>query len=152
VRGGLEAFPIGAAGIVDVHVRIDEAGKNGGVAKIVELGVGGNLIGRDYVEQAFSFDKKSGGADRVWRYNSAGEKGAQNHSKTGAREQIQELVRIRLERRRIASPFQVSKIDNSRRKKCWAAGLAGIYLPIGEDNLEALCGIVGWLGKLRHGN
>jgi hypothetical protein len=38
------------------------------------------LIGSDYVEQAFSFDKESGGTDRVWRYNSAGEKGAQNHS------------------------------------------------------------------------
>ncbi len=64
-RGGLEAFPIGAAWVVNVHVGIDEAGKNGGVAKFVELGVGGNLIGRDYVEQAFSFNKESGGADRV---------------------------------------------------------------------------------------
>ena len=87
-RGGLEAFPIGAAGVVDVHVGIDEAGKNGGVAKIVELGVGGNLIGSDYVEQAFTFDKERGGTDPVWRYNSVGEKGAQNHGKSGAREQI----------------------------------------------------------------
>jgi len=34
----------------------------------------GNLIGSDYVEQAFTFDKERGGTDPVWRYNSVGEK------------------------------------------------------------------------------
>jgi hypothetical protein len=63
--------------------------------------------------------------------------------KSRARKQVFERVRIRPEGRRITAAFQVSKIDNSRRKKYWAAGLTGIYLPIGEDNLEALRGIVG---------
>ncbi len=53
-RGGVEAFPIGAAGIVDVNVGIDEAGKDGGGGKIVDFGVGRDLIGGDDVEDAVS--------------------------------------------------------------------------------------------------
>ena len=36
-RRSTEAFPICPSGIVDVYVRIDQPGKNGGIAKIVDF-------------------------------------------------------------------------------------------------------------------
>lgn len=56
-RGGFEPFPIGAAGIVDVNVRIDEAGENDGVAKIVRFGVARDLIrSNDVMDATVFFD------------------------------------------------------------------------------------------------
>ena len=86
-RGGLEAFPLGAAGIVDVHVGIDEAGENRGVAKIVELGVRRDCSRSDDVQDAFAFDEKSCGADRGRSYDALGNEGAESHSETRSMEQ-----------------------------------------------------------------
>lgn len=80
-RGGFEAFPIGAAGVVDVDVRIDQARKYGSVAKIVGLRVGRDLIGRDYVEDFVTIDEESGGAHTVWRHCTAGKEGAETHKR-----------------------------------------------------------------------
>ena len=34
-RGGFKAFPLGAAGLIDVHMRVDESRQQDGIAKIV---------------------------------------------------------------------------------------------------------------------
>ena len=44
---GFEAFPFRAPRIVDVHVRIDQPGKNGRIAKVVPVEILGYLIVRD---------------------------------------------------------------------------------------------------------
>ena len=80
-RGGFEAFPIGAAGFVDVDVRIHQARKNGSVAKIVGLRVGRDLIGRDYVEDFVTIDEECGGANTVGRHYTAGKEGAETHKR-----------------------------------------------------------------------
>ena len=41
--GGGEAFPFGAAGLVDVDVGVDEAGEEGDDAEVVDGGVGGQF-------------------------------------------------------------------------------------------------------------
>lgn len=61
-RGCLKAFPVGAARIVDMDMRIDEAWENGGVAEIANCGEGGNLLRGDNVADVFAFDEKRGGA------------------------------------------------------------------------------------------
>ncbi len=43
--GGAEAFPFGAAGLVDVDVGVDEAGEDGVVAAVVDGGVAGEFGG-----------------------------------------------------------------------------------------------------------
>ena len=45
-RGGGEALPFGAAGLVDVDVGVDQAGENGAVAEVGHLGIGGQ-VGED---------------------------------------------------------------------------------------------------------
>lgn len=71
-RSGLEAFPVGAAGVIDVNVGIDEAGEDDGVGEIVGIGVRRGLIGSDNVDNAAVFHEESGGADALRRYNTAG--------------------------------------------------------------------------------
>ena len=56
--GGAEAFPLGASGLVDVDVRVDEAGKDGVVAAVVEDGVGGKLGGAADGADAALFDEE----------------------------------------------------------------------------------------------
>jgi hypothetical protein len=85
-------------------------------------------MGSDDVADAIFFDEQGGVADHVWGYYPARKEGAQTHSECGPGENA---VRIKPERRLISAAFQVSKIDNSRRKKCSVAVLPGIYLPIG---------------------
>jgi hypothetical protein len=43
VGGGAEAFPLGAAGLIDVDVAVDQAGKQSVVAAVVDYGVAGKL-------------------------------------------------------------------------------------------------------------
>ena len=69
--GGVEAFPVGATGVVDVDVGVDEPGEDGVGAEIVDFGVGRDLIGRDEVENFFSFDEEGGGPDGVRSYDAA---------------------------------------------------------------------------------
>jgi hypothetical protein len=42
-RGGPEALPCGAAGVVDVYVRVDQAGQQDVVAEVLQAGTGGSL-------------------------------------------------------------------------------------------------------------
>ena len=81
-RGGLEAFPIGATRIVNVNVGIDEAGKDYGVAKVVELCVGGDLIRSDDGLDSAAIHKQSGGAHAIGRDNTTGKEGAQSHGRS----------------------------------------------------------------------
>ena len=116
--GGVEAFPVGAAGIVDVHVGIDEAGENHSVGKIINRRVGRDLMGSYDVEDATVFYEQGGGTDGVWGDYTLRNEGAESHRR---REEPRRARESRPERRRIAFSFQVSKIDKSRRKKCEAA-------------------------------
>ena len=54
-RRGVEAFPLGPSGIVDVYVRIDQPGKNRGIAEIVDFRAGRNLRGRNNRLDLFAF-------------------------------------------------------------------------------------------------
>lgn len=80
-RSGLEPFPVRAPGVVDVNVGIDEAGENDGIAEIVRIGVGRDLVGRHDAENAAVFHEESGGADALRRYDTAGEEGAHGHGR-----------------------------------------------------------------------
>jgi hypothetical protein len=90
------------------------------VVEIVDFCVGRDLMGSDNFENAAVFDEQGGGTHGIRRYDAAGKEGAKIHSERRIRIRAGEiLVRMRTERRLISAGFQVSKIDNSSRKKCW---------------------------------
>jgi hypothetical protein len=65
-----KAFPFGAAWFVDVYVRIDEAGKNGGIAKIAERYARGNLTRRNDTSNFLFLYEECGWTDTVGSHNS----------------------------------------------------------------------------------
>ena len=50
---GLEAFPIGSSRLIDVHVRIHQAGQNCGIAKVVDFESLRHLVGAHNFADAF---------------------------------------------------------------------------------------------------
>ncbi len=75
--GGGEAFPFGAAGLVDVDVRVDEAGEDGVVADVVDDGVGWWRVG-DGGDAAFR-DDDAGGTDAFGENDSLRDVGGLGH-------------------------------------------------------------------------
>ena len=76
-----------------MHVGIDESGKNRGIAKIMHLCLGRDLLGSDNLEDAVSFDEQGGWTHGLLGHNAAGEEGAQIHSEKRNRRKSRENER-----------------------------------------------------------
>ncbi len=75
---GFETLPLGTARIVDMHVRIDEPGKNRRVAEVMDfVTVGRHLIGRNDGLDPLAFHKDGRRADSFGSDHAASEEGLQ---------------------------------------------------------------------------
>ena len=68
-RGRVEAFPVGAAGLVDVHVRVDDAGRDHEVAAVDDVRAIGQVRGPFDVDNSAVVDLDRGGCDRIGEHD-----------------------------------------------------------------------------------
>src|SRR5271165_1737607 len=116
-RGGLKPFPFRSAWIVDVHMGIDEPGKNRRSAEILRiLHLSRHSIECHQVADSVAFHKHGRWTHPFRCHYPAGEEGAQTHRRK--RVSRQSLLRLRQEGSPLSIVFQLAKIDNSTRKKC----------------------------------
>jgi hypothetical protein len=73
-----------------VDVGINQAGKNGGGATILDVGLKRDLVGSDHVEDAAFLDEEGSGANGVRGYDALGNEGAESHRKERSRSQARE--------------------------------------------------------------